>query len=208
MKKIFTLIAMAMMTIASQAQDLQFCYEDGTAIPSGTTVVVSTPDQELFEEDGTRMYESGIYIKNTTAGTVNSTLSFEVTEFQEESELSVCLGTQCNMYSKVGTYNISNVNLAAGSISSMQCHWAPAYDYDLDDYIYGSCTGTYTLKSGSTTCSTITVQFVYADPASVESTTGTAKVVKTYDVMGRQTIGAKGIVLQKMSDGSVRKVLK
>lgn len=207
MKKIFTLIAMAMMTIASQAQDLQFCYANGTIIPNGTTVVVNTPDAELLEEDEVK-FESGIYIKNTTAGTVNSTLSFNVSEIQEESELSVCLGTQCNMYSTVGTYNISNVNLTAGSISNMQCHWAPAYDYDLDDYVYGSCTGTYTLKSGNTTCSTITVQFVYADPASIISATGTKKVVKTYDLQGRETIGAKGIVLQKMSDGTVRKVLK
>lgn len=208
MKKIFTLIAMAMMTIASQAQsnDLQFCYEDGTVIPSGTTVVIDTPDAELLEEDEV-MFESGIYIKNTTAGAINSTLSFDITQNPEGTELSVCLGMQCQMYYQSGSFSISNVNLDANSKNNMRCHWSPI-DNESGDYIYGSCTGTYTLKSGSTTCSTITVQFVYADPTSITSTNGANKVVKAYDLMGRQTTSGKGIVLQKMSDGTVRKVLK
>lgn len=207
MKKIFTLVAMAMVTIASQAQSLQFCYEDGTIIPDGSVVVVSTPDPESLEWDEVK-FESGIFIKNASENVVNATLNFNVTELPEESELSVCLGMSCHMYSEVGEYSIANVSLAAGSASSMQCHWTPAIDWDTEEYIYDSCSGEYTLLDGSTKCSTISVLFVYADPSGVESVAGDNKVVKAFDLMGRQTNIAHGIVIEKMNDGSVRKVMK
>lgn len=200
---------MAMMAIAMHAQsnDLQFCYKDGTVIPSGSTVVINTPDPELLEEDEV-MFESGIYIKNATSSAVNATLSFKVTEISEESELSVCLGTQCQMYHVTGNYDIANVSLTGGSLNDMRCHWAPAIDWDTEEYSYGSCAAEYTIKSGSTACSTITVKFVYADPTSINTVNKKATVAKTFDITGRQTISGNGILIQKMSDGSVRKVVK
>lgn len=208
MKKIFTLISMALIAMTSQAQnnDLQFCYENGTIIPDGSVVVVDTPDPELLAEDEIK-FESGIFIKNNTASSLASTLEFSVTEITEESELSVCLGTNCHMYTQNGTFSLTD-NLAAGSISSMQCHWSPAYNWDTDEYIYGNCKGTYSIKNGSTVCSTITVNFVYADPAGISTIDKNATVVKSYDLQGRETSNAKGIVIEKMSDGSVRKVIK
>lgn len=207
MKKIFTLVAMAMMTIASQAQSLQFCYEDGTIIPDGSVVVVNTPDAECLEWDEVK-FDSGIFIKNASENAVNATLNFNVTELPEESELSVCLGMTCKMYSEVGEYSIANVVLAAGSASSMQCHWTPAMDWDTEEYLYGSCSGVYTLLDGSDKCSTISVQFVYADPTGVKSVAGGNEVVKTFDLMGRQTNAAHGIVIEKLGNGAARKVIK
>lgn len=209
MKKIFTLIAMAMMAIAMHAQsnDLQFCYADGTVVPSGSVVVINTPDPELLADDEVK-FESGMYIKNTTSGAVNATLSFKVTEISAESELSVCLGTQCQMYHSTGNYDIKNVSLKGGSINNMQCHWSPAIDWDTEEYAYGSSSAEYTLKSGSTACSTITIKFVYADPTSISTVSKKATVAKTFDITGRQTTSGNGILIQKMSDGSVRKVVK
>lgn len=209
MKKIFTLVAMAMMTIAGNAQsdDLQFCYEDGTVIPNGSEVVINTPDPELLAEDEVK-FESGIYVKNATASVVTATLQFDVFEMAEESELSVCLGMQCQLYSTPGEYSISNVNLEGGSISNMQCHWSPAINWDTEEYVYGSCAGKYTLMSGNTNCSTITVKFVYDDPAGIKTADKNATVVKAYDLQGRVAASANGIIIEKMSDGSVRKIMK
>lgn len=207
MKKFFTLIAVALCAITVQAQaSLEFCQEDGTIIPNGSVITVNTPDPEYLQ-DGDVFFESGIYIKNTTSSTVNSTLAFNITELSEESGLSVCLGTSCNMYHQAGEYSISNVDLAAGSISCMQCHWAPAFDCDTDEYVYGACVGTYTLKAGSATCSTITVEFKYEDPAGINNVSSVNKVLSTYDLQGRQTVGNKGINIVRMSDGTVKKVL-
>lgn len=207
MKKFFTLIAVALCAMTAQAQaSLEFCYEDGTIIPNGSVVTVNTPDPERLLDDEI-FFESGVYIKNTTGSTVNSTLVFNLTEIAEDSELSVCLGTNCNMYRTLGEHSIANVDLAAGSISSMQCHWSPAYDWDEDEYVYGSCIGTYTLKAGSTACSTITVKFDYQDPAGISNVASASNVVATYDLQGRQASASKGISIVRMSDGTVRKVL-
>lgn len=209
MKKIFTLIAMAMMAVATQAQnsDLMFCYENGEEIPSGSVVVVNTPDEEYLEFDEI-MFNSGIFIKNNTASDVVSNLAFTVSEMSDESELSVCLGTQCQMFHCIGDYAISNVKLAAGSSSDMRCHWAPAIDWDTEEYVYGSCTGVYALLSGSEVCSSITVKFIYADEAGINAADNAVKVVKTYDLQGREAASAKGLVIEKLSNGKVRKVIK
>lgn len=209
MKKFFTLIAMAFAAVVSHAQsnDLQFCYVDGTVIPNGSIVEVSTPDPEALEYDEVK-FESGIYIKNTTSNTLNATLSLNVTEISPESELSVCLGKQCKMYTVKGV-NTLTYDLAAGSLNNMLCHWVPALSEDTDEYMYGTCSGEYTLKSGSTTCSTITVKFVYADPASINTVdANAASVVKSYDLQGCENANAKGIVIERLSNGSVRKVIK
>ena len=207
MKKFFTLIAVALSAMTAQAQaSLEFCYEDGSIIPNGSVITVNTPDPERLLDDEI-FFESGVFIKNTTGSTVNSTLSFSLTEVTPGSELSVCLGTNCNMYTVPADYSISNVDLAAGSISSMQCHWSPAFDWDTEEYSYGACTGIYTLQAGSTVCSTVTVKFIYADPAGISNVASSSTAVAAYDLQGRPAKAQKGINIVRMSDGTVKKVL-
>lgn len=207
MKKLFTLIAMTMLVVASQAQSLQFCYADGTVIPDGTEIVATTVNEELLEWDEIQL-ESGVFVKNTSAGNVTATLSFNITELSEESSLSVCLGTNCHMYTETGENSISNVKLNGNSINDLMCHWVPAVNDDYE-YLPGNCKAIYTISEGGNKCSTITINFVYGDTSVNGINTSDAKIVATYTANGQlASASQKGLLIQKMSDGSIRKVIK
>lgn len=208
MKKIFTLLTIFAVALTAKAQNaLEFCYEDGTIVPSGTQLVVDTPNEEELEW-GEYMYNSGLYIKNTTSSAVSAELSFSYAT-QEMGELSVCLGTNCRMFSGVGDATISNQMLTAGSVSDMQCHWSPEWNEE-GTQNYGTCDAEFTLKAAGVTCSTIKLKFVYADPSGIQNVQdGSKKVVATYGINGQRLNGnAHGIVIEKLSDGNVVKTVK
>lgn len=209
MKKIFTLLTIFAVALTAKAQNaLEFCYQDGTIVPSGSEIVVDTPNEEELEW-GEYMFNSGLYIKNTTSSAVPATLFFTYNT-DEMAELSVCLGTNCRMYNGVGDATISGQTLEAGTISDMQCHWAPAWNEDWTVQEYGTCVAEFTIKANGTACSTIKVKFVYADPSGIQNVqNGSKKVVAAYGINGlRLSDSAHGIVIEKLSDGSVVKTIK
>lgn len=208
MKKIFTLLTIFAVALTAKAQNaLEFCYQDGTIVPSGSEIVVDTPNEEELEW-GEYMFNSGLYIKNTTSSAVSAELTFSYAT-QEMGELSVCLGTNCRMFNGVGNATISNQMLAAGSVNDMQCHWSPEWNEE-ENQNYGTCDAEFTLKAGGETCSTIKLKFVYADPSAIQNVqNGSKTVVATFGVNGqRLSDNAHGIVIEKLSDGSVVKTIK
>lgn len=204
MKKIFTLIAAALMSVAASAQsDVQFCYADGTVITDGSVVLANTPDP-TFAAFGLYQYDSGVYVKNTSASEAKVALTSNV-KSMDSGDYSVCLGTVCRAYEATGVYTIDDVALNGSFFSSMQCHWQPAFVGAAQ--AYGKCEVDVTLASGSTKHK-ITILFSHDDPATVQAATDAAKVVSTYTISGQKVSdNHKGLVLRRMSDGRVRKVL-
>lgn len=204
MKRFLTLLAVLASTAAMvEAQSLSFCYENGTEIPSGSTLTFHNLDPEYYEILVMPQINSGIYIKNSNESSVTANMVCNVTEMTG-GELTCCLGTQCRIYQEIGTYNINNVTIIGGSTSNAQLH---ASSGEIGEYF--SISTTLTLKEGFSECSTITVNFVYdaeSPVASLDATKAEAKAVKYYDLLGRETTELKGVLIEKMSDGRCRKV--
>lgn len=207
MKKIFTLIAAVMIAASAMADNtFVFCDKDGNEIPNGSTVRVATADPSVLEE-GMGMLESGVFVKNTASTSEVASLSFNITSLSEGSSLMVCLGTNCRNYEETGANSINNVTLEKNSINDLMTHWS-AYTEDWVTYQPGSCTVDMTIQHAGNDCSTITINFVYGEDASLATSKSDVTVVSTFTMLGQKaSANQKGIVLQQMSDGTVRKVI-
>lgn len=209
MKKFLTLITAVFtaLTVSAQKDALQFCYEDGTIIPDGSVVEANMPD-EFMQQFGIYKFNSNVYVKNTLASGVDATLTADIRSIQ--GDLSLCMGLQCVMYKEKGSYSIPNVQLAAGSINDLQCHWQPAFDEASEKgQAYGKCEADYTISTPEGKCSTITIVFAFEDPSAVQAASAaSSRVVANYSTSGRQvSAGYKGLVLRRMADGTLRKVI-
>lgn len=207
MKKIFTLFALALAVFSAKADDtFAFCYKDGTVIPNGSVVNVATSDPAVIEE-GFGMLESGVFVKNTKSTDELATLSFDVKSLSNGSSLMVCLGTNCHNYEVTGPNAISDVTLKAGSVNDLMTHWS-AYTEDWETFLPGSCSVEMTIQHAGANCSTITINFAYGENANVQGLNASQKVVGCYSLTGAKvSANQKGVIIQKMADGSIRKVI-
>ncbi len=202
MKKIFTLIAMAMMAIAANAQ-VVLVDKDGKEYGNGESFTI-TP--EIDPEWGDVVFEAPS-IKNKGSQNVNVTLGVNITALPANTAVQECFAVNCYFFGTVGSHNTNSVNVAAGKTQSTMTEWQ-CYDPEIDDYAYGTCTIEFTIYENGKKGNVVTVNYVYADPAGINTVSKKATVAKTFDVTGRQTTNGNGIRIQKMSDGSVRKVIK
>lgn len=156
MKKLFTLVVALMVSATIFANDtFQFCYKDGTVIPSGSTVVADQIEEDPFFGD--KMLPSGIYVKNTSEDYANVNLTYTINSIPNGT-LQVCFPENCYTKDKPGTYDNGTGELAPGEIRSMQTEWLPMEE--------GVCTATFTISEvslGKMECSTITVKFQYGN---------------------------------------------
>lgn len=152
MKKIFTFLAALMVTAYISANDtFQFCYQDGTVIPSGSTITADQVEEDPFFGD--KMILSGIYVKNASEDYANVNLTYTINSIPNGT-LQVCFPENCYTKDKPGTYDNGTGELAPGEIRSMQTEWLPTAD--------GICSATFTISEvslGKIECSTITVNF-------------------------------------------------
>ena len=152
MKKLFTLLAALMFSAYISANDtFQFCYEDGTVIPSGSTITADKVEEDPFFGD--KMILSGIYVKNASEDYANVNLTYTINSIPNGT-LQVCFPENCYTKDKPGTYDNGTGELAPGEIRSMQTEWLPIAD--------GICSVTFTISEvslGKIECSTITVNF-------------------------------------------------
>ena len=83
MKKLFTFclsLIFGGVAFTAQAQVdnvFQFCYEDGTIVPDGSTVTVNTVESDYFGEP---FIDSGLFVKNTSEENVYYTLHYSIKE--------------------------------------------------------------------------------------------------------------------------------
>lgn len=152
MRKLFTLLTALMISAYISASDtFQFCYQDGTIIPSGSTITADKMEEDPFFGD--KMIVSGVYVINTSEDYANVNLSYTINSIPNGS-LQVCFPENCFVKDKPGTYDNGTGELRPGEIKSMQTEWLPIAD--------GICSVTFTISEvslGKIECSTITVNF-------------------------------------------------
>lgn len=147
------------MVASAQTAPLQFCTQDGEIIKSGSEPFIVTSFDPMLAEFGLFEMHSGIFVKNTTSSDVTASISVDVLEIQ--GQMSICLGTNCVPFSKVGTGEVKNVALKANSMNDLQCHWSPeSKDGKLQ---YGRCDAMLTLYANDVPCSSVLVSFIYSD---------------------------------------------
>lgn len=204
MKKIFTLIAMAMMTVAAQAQVVLVDLE-GKEYGDGESFTIIP---EVDPEYGDVIFEAPS-VKNNGSQSVDVTLGVNITALPENTAVQECFAVNCYFFDSLGSHDTKTVSVAAGATKSTATEWQ-CYDPEMDDYAYGTCTIEFTIYENGKKGNVVTVNYVNADPTRVEGIAGSKnEVVATYSVDGQQVSSAhKGIVIEKMNDGSVRKVMK
>lgn len=202
MKKIFTLIAFAMLTIAAQAQ-VVLLDPAGKEYTNGQTMTIHS----TIDPDWGDVVLEAPSVKNKGTQDVNVKLSLNITALPAHTSVQQCFVGNCFIYEATGNYESNQVNVKAGSTKTTATEWQ-CYDSEADDFAKGTCTIVFTIYENGQKGNVVTVNYVNGDTTGIISTNGSNKVIKAYDLMGRQTTSGKGIVLQKMSDGTVRKVLK
>lgn len=202
MKKIFTLIAFAMLTFAAQAQ-VVLVDPAGKEYTNGQTMTIHS----TIDPDWGDIVLEAPSVKNKGNQAVDVKLALNITSLPAFTAVQQCFAVNCFIYEEVGNYESNVVNVKAGETKTTATEWQ-CYDSEADDFAKGTCTIQFTIYENGQKGNVITVNYVNGDETAISSTNAAAKAVKTYDLMGRQTINGKGIVLQQMSDGTVRKILK
>lgn len=202
MKKIFTLFAMVMMTVVMQAQVVLVDLE-GKEYGNGESFTI-TP--EIDPEWGDVIFEAPS-VKNNGSAAVNVKLGVNITTLPANTAVQECFAVNCFYFDKEGSHDTAIVSVAAGATKSTATEWQ-CYDSEADDYAFGTCTIEFTIYENDVKGNVVTVNYVYADPAGIKTADKNATVVKAYDLQGRVAASANGIIIEKMSDGSVRKIMK
>lgn len=201
MKKIFTLIAMAMMTMASQAQ-VVLVDLNGKEYTSGEFTI--TP--EIDPEWGDVIFKAPS-VKNNGGSAVDVSFDINIKVLPANTSVQYCYPSSCFMCDEAKLITTEAASVAAGDTRSTATEWL-CYDAEADDYAKGVCTIEFTIYENGQKGNVVTVNYVNADPAGIATVDKNATVVKTYDLQGREATNASGIVIEKMSNGKVRKVIK
>lgn len=204
-------------TVSAQDVDetLQFVFNDGTVVPSGSTITASTAETTIT---GRVEIKSGLYVK-TNVESGGSYVSVAYTVDAPNGDVQLCYPLNCANINGSGETSIGMMR-AGSDPQDLQSEWFPT--------AYGTATVTYTLKKyqyegmggplGLTpiynflnNCATVTVKYVYADPAGINEAiaNGEAVAVTYYDMAGRKVLNpGKGLFIKKamMADGTVKTV--
>lgn len=224
MKKIFALCLVLFAGTSVFAQEdvtniFQFCDADGNVIENGSVLTrTETEENPMGSEDfdNSIIVPSGLYVKTTDESGYYLGINYTISDISRGSH-QICFPMSCISQSNVGNYDTSNGQITANTVNDMQTEWLTAG--------YGTCTVTYTIHVYEYASlgrynevgegSTITVNYVYADPAGIESTEAGKTVVssKYYDLNGCEiSAPVKGLYIQKskLSDGTYKttKILK
>ena len=220
MKKTLSLFAALALAGSAFAQEefsdaVQFVNAGGAVIDDGTTLVVT--ETEMFD-DGFDVYpilNSGLYVKNVSEGAQALLIDVTLTSIAGGA-FQICFPTNCMQLRMPTQWATPPGLLAAGAeAQDLQSEWIPDG--------YGECVVTYQIKIcdndpllGLTSDviaegPKVTVCYVYADPASLESVgVASPMPVAYYGLDGRQlTAPQRGINLVRLSDGrTVKQIVK
>lgn len=203
MNKIFTLFFSFLLgTTAMMAQTgIMFvdAAEGGNEVPDGSEITVSD------YENG--QISSGLYVTNTSMVGQNFTIEYDIKTLPNGSS-QICFPIACTQQTSVGTYETvkEGSSLRAGETRDFQAEWKPT--------AYGTSTVTYTVKYYNVSGNypiydyefdsygpSVTVNYVYKDPASVNSIDSDDMVrsVEYFDMAGQRVSNPQnGLYLQRM----------
>lgn len=205
MKKIFTLFAVASMAAVMNAQVVVMLDPTGKEYANGSTITIAPTVDGEGEEAIVEFAAPSI--KNTSAADVDVKLKVKVTSIPENTSVRQCFAGKCFSYESVVEEETGVVPVAAGAVVSTATEWE-CYDGETDAYLaHGECVVEFTIYEGTTAGNTYTVKYSL-DAASLEGIKKNATVVETYTMLGQKAaVNQKGVMLQKMSDGTIRKVV-
>lgn len=204
MKKFFTLILSAFVAVAASAQVVMLD-PDGNEYTAGEEMTIYA---ELNEWDEIEIPSP--VLKNKGTKSVNVSMGVNIVSLPEGTSVGDCFSGGCVNFSATGEHTTAAKTLAAGSEMHSEVEWN-CWSQAAGDYVYGTCTIDFTIYENGTSTGVIRVNFIYADPAAINSVGSAASlnVVESYTLNGqRATVGSKGIILNRMSDGRVVKVMR
>lgn len=219
MKKISTfvlLLMMGAMSAWSQTENIfHFVDKDGKEVPDGTELTITEVEEE---DDGfggvTVMMPSGLYVKNMTDEEVSLRIHCQL-QTLDNGLFQICFPANCISKEAVETFDTPSGPMNSNEIKNLQTEWLPTE--------YGKCTAVYQvevmklvslipLKYESLGMGpTVTVQYVYADPASIGNAfkDEANKPMVWYNLNGiRQNTSQRGLNIVRMKNGQVIKQIK
>ncbi len=203
MKKVFLLLCAMLATTTLLAQDYYvFADKDGNVFEDGTTIQCTKAEDDGF---GTIMLPSGLYVKNADAPNSCAVSVVANITKMESGLLQLCFPMNCSSYSTVGLQaETEKETLTQGQVKNLMTEWLPT--------AYGECTVIYTLRTYQSILRknerTITVNYRYADPASVSLIKSNAAIHQgIFNLQGcRQQQLSRGINIVRRSNGTIRKI--
>lgn len=207
MKKIFTLILSAFVAVAASAQ-IVMLDPNGNEYTVGQEMAIYA-DVDPDWGDVSFIGLSPV-LKNKGTKTVNVSMGVNIVSLPEGTGVSDCFSGGCVNYYATGEHTTMAKPLAAGSEMHSEVEWS-CWSQAAFDYVHGVCTVDFTIYENGTSTGIIRVNYIYADPAAVETvkSADNLKVVESYTLNGqRATAGSKGVILNRMSDGRVVKVMR
>ena len=217
-KTLFRSLALTLamsLTLPAWAQEdeidttFEFVDSEGKVVPDGSIVTIN---KAIVEDDGFggiyTMMPCGLYVHNTDDD-ASLLVNYNLKRIDSGS-FQICFPSTCISKSDIGTYKTSGGTLKADETRNLQTEWLP------DDYGQCEahlqivfCVGFNNQFEEIVNGPAITLRFVYADPAGVQSAMQVVRPVARYALDGTSLRGAKhGIQLVRYSDGTVRKVVQ
>lgn len=202
MKKFFTLLATAFIAFAANAQ-VAFTDPDGKEYGDGETMVIKATIDEVYDD----VYFECPILVNKGKSTVSVKMDVNIVSLPENTKLADCFSGQCVNYNVTGSHSTSTREIAAGKNLPTSIEWNCMNDKDYS-FIKGTAVVDITLYVDGSKDKTVTVKFVYGEEADLNEVESELTVVAAYSITGQLVDpSTRGIVLQKMSNGTIRKVI-
>lgn len=199
MKKIFTLLATALLTFAANAQ-VAFTDANGKEYADGETMIINA---NVDPDYGDVTLPCPIIVNKGNAP-VFVKMEYKIIELTNKTAIQDCFSGSCNKYFE-GSHSTAEKQIAAGKSLDTQIEWVC---WDGNDYVQGSGTIELTLFVDGSKDKTVTVKYVYGEEADLNEVESELTVVAAYSLTGQLVDpSTRGIVLQKMSNGTIRKVI-
>lgn len=202
------LAAFCTLPLLAQSSTIIFTDENGNEITDGTTI---TADKPVTDDFGDMLIPSGIYAKNLSAEDAGVRINYTVKTL-DNGTMQICFPMTCVSKNTTGTFQTDNGVLGANEKRDLQTEWLPK--------AYGKCIVTYQIEvmkqisvfppkyESQGTGSTITVNYVYADPSAIKGITDDSHAAARayYDAAGaRQARPRHGLNIVRKTDGKVVK---
>lgn len=207
MKKIYSLIAAALMAAPTFAQVVLLDTED-KEYTNGQTMTINA---EVEVEDGVITDAHCPSPKVMNKGSKSANVAFTITKknVPAGTDVQYCWPDQCAMMLDKTSVTTGAAVVEAGKTLLTQIEWMPGYfDIDEGEYVYyqGSCTVDYKLLVDGKDAGTVTVNFVCELPAGIANIqSNTNSSAKAYDLQGRiAKAGTRGLLIQNGKKHLVR----
>lgn len=195
--------------VAAQDFAYEFAMPDGTIVPDGSVLTI-TKAEEADDGSGDILMNSGLYAKNVDGDAEDLVRIAYTVQTMESGNMQICFPSACKNINAPST-GATNPGTMPSALHSIATEWFPT--------AYGKCTVKMNLETVVKTTNgyvsiddgpSITLQFVYADPASVGAAVSVATPVAYYAISGqRLTAKPHGLALVRLSDGRVvKRILK